>query len=623
MIESIQQATSIPTLFAQEQSPPGCDEISGTFSHFLQDAQNRVAQIGENPKSSETEKGKVTEKTAEMPPGTNLAQKTDSFGSTEETDASEVSESLAQDEGSEKKAENSALSIATEIALNMPIDIRLVHPPDPVKPQLTSSSDAVSEAGNQIQSFNTSAITPEKETWQQVETDSNGDTVEKSKKTKSEQIDSSQAAQQTETPIMGLPFVQAEPTSNTQQITDSGQTAAQSGIQKSEQKVKGNAEWVQIDLPPPKSQVADRFTIASETKSEPVSDEVVVSTDDGTPIGASNEPLSTDKAATPQDVFPPIKTESSSSKPPDIRSDNRQGMSEDKGIESATAAAQMQNTTTTASDVEKAVIDLSTIGTLTIAAEPQGKRLIKSETESAPKIIGTEKSASKGEMENTIPIAITQTDTIKLEFQASSDAKGKGSTAEANQISAKSEHKEQQSPVSADRLAMVTENKTVQYSDIDKAASTDTSAYEPFTEQIAFHVSSALKKGDQTFTMKLSPEGLGELTVSMKLSDGNLSLELGATLEGTKHMLSDGISDLKFALQQSDIRVTNVTIKGEEALSSTATPFFSFRQNSGSGGRYVPQFETGQTRREIPFLYENGISKGQKTFSSGLLNYRI
>ncbi len=119
-----------------------------------------------------------------------------------------------------------------------------------------------------------------------------------------------------------------------------------------------------------------------------------------------------------------------------------------------------------------------------------------------------------------------------------------------------------------------------------------------------------------TFSMKVKPEGLGELTVKMDYQEGKMSLEITASNPETHKILTGQVNELKIALQETNITsVLIVNEKTELSMSAFQNGMFQDSRN-GNGyqkaGKEAKIHETEQDTSFEPMIY-----------SKGVLNYRI
>jgi flagellar hook-length control protein FliK len=170
------------------------------------------------------------------------------------------------------------------------------------------------------------------------------------------------------------------------------------------------------------------------------------------------------------------------------------------------------------------------------------------------------------------------------------------------------------------------------------AASPATSAQAPATDpqpiaaQIARHLTSVrtLRDGTQHTVLHLSPEHLGQLTLTVDVRAGAVALTVAGG-EAALSALRDGLSDLRDQLGQSGLDLGDVTLRqdagnpgngGRDRSDATAQQWTSDggrRDGSSPGGGSTPR---GSTRR--PDLADSALLTGTATLgSTGSLDVRV
>lgn len=113
------------------------------------------------------------------------------------------------------------------------------------------------------------------------------------------------------------------------------------------------------------------------------------------------------------------------------------------------------------------------------------------------------------------------------------------------------------------------------------------------SEQVAKAVTDKINsynysESDKSFTIKLSPEGLGDVIVKMTKESGKIAITLSATLESTAKVLSEKLPDLQNSLRLNNADVSSVKVQSSEQ--SSAGNMMSYNGNSqelfGGGQRF-------------------------------------
>lgn len=108
-------------------------------------------------------------------------------------------------------------------------------------------------------------------------------------------------------------------------------------------------------------------------------------------------------------------------------------------------------------------------------------------------------------------------------------------------------------------------------------------------QQIYDRLSNVIKEnGNADFKMKLYPEGLGEISVTVSCQENKLSLEIITDNPLTQHLIQGQADELKAALLSKNYEIPSllVSAKSETASAFTAggnTPFSFWERNAGDG----------------------------------------
>lgn len=100
--------------------------------------------------------------------------------------------------------------------------------------------------------------------------------------------------------------------------------------------------------------------------------------------------------------------------------------------------------------------------------------------------------------------------------------------------------------------------------------------------QIFRATASALSRGETSFRLKLRPEGLGEITVSISARDRELHLTMRTQSESTREIILNQIGELRLELASSDYHLSGFSVDVS---------------GGGAGGEAFSAFQDGQERR--------------------------
>lgn len=100
--------------------------------------------------------------------------------------------------------------------------------------------------------------------------------------------------------------------------------------------------------------------------------------------------------------------------------------------------------------------------------------------------------------------------------------------------------------------------------------------------QIFRATASALSRGETSYRLKLRPEGLGEVTVSISARDRELHLTMRTQSESTREIILNQIGELRLELASSDYHLSGFSVDVS---------------GGGAGGEAFSAFQDGQERR--------------------------
>ncbi|MDL2252723.1 flagellar hook-length control protein FliK [Ruminococcaceae bacterium OttesenSCG-928-I18] len=126
----------------------------------------------------------------------------------------------------------------------------------------------------------------------------------------------------------------------------------------------------------------------------------------------------------------------------------------------------------------------------------------------------------------------------------------------------------------------------------------------PFVTQMQQGIQTGLQSGQQEFSIKLMPEGLGEVTVRLTPSDEGMIMTLVTHRADTQKMLAAEIDQLRDSLRPMKIEVQEIMTSRQEALLNGQQNFF-FGQNRQNwqemhGAAYYGDEPLGEEAEEEP-----------------------
>lgn len=110
-------------------------------------------------------------------------------------------------------------------------------------------------------------------------------------------------------------------------------------------------------------------------------------------------------------------------------------------------------------------------------------------------------------------------------------------------------------------------------------------------DQIKTSVTQHAQEGASDFTIKLKPEGLGEITVKLLDDGGKITLSLAASNANVQRLLSSELNNLRDIMRPYNVEVAQVA-QTNEAQNMNMQQQFSqqFSQHSHSGQQHTPAF---------------------------------
>lgn len=110
-------------------------------------------------------------------------------------------------------------------------------------------------------------------------------------------------------------------------------------------------------------------------------------------------------------------------------------------------------------------------------------------------------------------------------------------------------------------------------------------------EQLFKGISEHLKKGKSEFTVKLRPEGLGEILVKLVSNEGGKTiLSMIASSEKTAQLLNRDLASLQTSLNQHNVEIENNSVKTVETVMSAQTSFDQYDERRQDEAAQQNQF---------------------------------
>ena len=134
--------------------------------------------------------------------------------------------------------------------------------------------------------------------------------------------------------------------------------------------------------------------------------------------------------------------------------------------------------------------------------------------------------------------------------------------------------------------------------------------YELPEKQLLKGVSENLEQGKSEFTVKLKPEGLGEILVKLVSGDeGKMLLTMVASSEKTAELLNHDLSSLQSSLSQHNVEIANNSIEVAKNVMPASSAFDQYDERRQDEGNQQNQFR--QIRSKV-----RNVSVGEVSFDS-------
>ncbi|MEA4921214.1 MAG: flagellar hook-length control protein FliK [Clostridiaceae bacterium] len=136
--------------------------------------------------------------------------------------------------------------------------------------------------------------------------------------------------------------------------------------------------------------------------------------------------------------------------------------------------------------------------------------------------------------------------------------------------------------------------------------------------QLTQAINENLSKGRDRFTVKLKPEGLGEVTVRLALNGDTLAVSIRSSEHSTNDLIGSRLDELRSSLEEGGCKV------GLLNLETQAQGGESSKQGNSSSQRAAPQYEEADTRS----VRTEGKALSETAarvigYKSGIINYRV
>lgn len=131
-------------------------------------------------------------------------------------------------------------------------------------------------------------------------------------------------------------------------------------------------------------------------------------------------------------------------------------------------------------------------------------------------------------------------------------------------------------------------------------------------EQLFKGIAENIKKGKSEFTVKLRPEGLGEILVKLVSDDGGKTiLSMVASSEKTAQLLNRDLASLQSSLNEHNVEIENNTVKTVENVNASHTSFSQYDERRQDEGNQQNQFRN--LRRKLGNISVGNVSFDNET----------
>lgn len=131
-------------------------------------------------------------------------------------------------------------------------------------------------------------------------------------------------------------------------------------------------------------------------------------------------------------------------------------------------------------------------------------------------------------------------------------------------------------------------------------------------EQLYKGISDNLQKGRSEFTVKLRPEGLGEILVKLVSNEGGKAvLTMVASSEKTAELLNRDLASLQTSLNQHNVEIENNSVKVDETVMNSQTAFDQYNERQQDEAYQQQHFR--QLKKKIGDISDRNISFDSET----------
>jgi len=140
----------------------------------------------------------------------------------------------------------------------------------------------------------------------------------------------------------------------------------------------------------------------------------------------------------------------------------------------------------------------------------------------------------------------------------------------------------------------------------------------PVWHQVSSQVISRAKEESSSFQMKLKPDGLGQLTVEMRLENGRVSFQMIADSAAAKDAIVSQLDELEAALRANQVDVFQIQVSVEaDRQQQSGSPLGQSAGNESGRGYYEEEQSKEDLRHEGPVYFP------QTSFLNGFIDYKI
>ena len=133
-------------------------------------------------------------------------------------------------------------------------------------------------------------------------------------------------------------------------------------------------------------------------------------------------------------------------------------------------------------------------------------------------------------------------------------------------------------------------------------------------EQLYKGISENLERGRSKFTVKLRPEGLGEILVKLVSDEGGKAvLTMVASSEKTAELLNRDLASLQTSLNQHNVEIENNSVKVAETVMHSETAFDQYNERQRDEANQQQHFR--QLKKKIGDISDRNISFDAETES--------